>query len=580
MPTYFGGAGYYGAGYYTEAPMIGDVFSMAQLPTAYGQKVESMAYLPTANIQAVQNLTYLPTLQGAVTSMTQLAVTATKELQSMTQLRAEQWSKGFYDTYATGNPINYVQAGVRLKLHNLVDGTVDDLTPWLQTWSITQSRAAPATMNVTLTDKDRELRPILSEGSTFFGKFKGDNFDQDYNIRRYWQLEITVRGETWASPWFLLMEYSWAWQDGGSVSMSFTDLSEILLQNNFEINEFISGNGTYYTSHDVIRAILDKCKIPHNIQFTPYPVPKYSPSGGTALDYIKEILHKRQAEWRFDGNTFIAHDHNYNKTGPARWTFVDKNHIQQISFRYSVQELINEITIKKVEQSNVVAEQECTGNDCIGTQTLSINPPQGGLSFVIEEITNYANSGKYTGVWLDANGRVLANGWGYGGGTPASSFEWVYEPQMQIVGVETAPGTGINGPVFGSWTPHYRVSVIGSPPDYGPGVEGAFTVTIRNTASQERYGKKPEQAPIEDPLIPNTEVATWMANKLIEESIRKTDTSSWTGPLNPFVLPADMVKVTAGIAGVENRVFYVEGITKSGTANDAMMTVEQSKWPD
>lgn len=585
MPSYFGGSSsYYGSGYYSGVPVT-NVESISSFPSVSRGTVEALVRINSENRRTCSGVSTFPALQGSLLCLSQFPTTSSKQVMALSRVASEQWGKEFYDSNIdiSRGAENYLNVGTKLLLHSPSDGnSVIDVTPWMDNWEITQARNSAATLKVTLIDKDRALRPGLDAGDVFYGKFNGDNFDKDYNVRKYWQIEVTKNGDTWKSPRFLLLDYSWSFAESASVSLNFTDYSELLLQDGYEMEDFVSDASKVHTAHSIIKAILDNVKIPYRIEFTDYPVLKFSPKGGKALDYIEKLLYVAQAEWRFEDGTFVAIDRNYNVNGPAQWTFVDRKHLFEVSINHSIRDLINEITIKRAEASNIVGEAECEGGNCIGYQTLSLSTPANAATFVIEEISHYAPTGQYTGTWTDANDRVLANGWGYAGGVPAAKFEWVYEPELTMVSYEGAPGDYTHIAWSGGWTPRYRVVAYGRSIAEAanlPQFDEAFTVTVKNEKNQQTYGIRPDRNQIEDTMIPDSATATRLANLLIEESIRRCYEASWGGAIQPHLLPSQMVKVTVGMGGINDQVFFVESVSKSGSPDSVTMQVSMTRNP-
>jgi hypothetical protein len=578
------GHGEYGTDTY-GAPSVDSIHAPA---AQFWPRIESI-HAPQVNNRAKLQSLHAPEAGlGLLQSLHAPQVQNTVVLQSLHAPQVDVWPSEFHKAFiaapsgssmSTSQPLsfgNVLSYGVKLKLYNVSAGTTDDLTSYLRSWRLEQGRSSPCDFTLELVDKDRELRPFLSSGDTFYGKFRCDNYDDNWNIRRYLQLEITINGATWLSPWLLPTRYRWGQEDAATVTLTGTDLSDMLLQKpkvnadgEGEFSDYVSTSTHLYTAREIVADLLKKRGITtYSLEFTDYPIAKYSPKGTTVLDMIKEILWVVQAEWYFDRNVFVARDRDYNPSGPAKWTWVDRYHIKQVSCARSIEGLVNQVTIKKTEQSNVLGEQECTGGDCIGYQTVSLSSPANVAQLDIEEIVKYKDSGNFVPTWFDANDKVLGNGWTYSGTTPASSVQWVYEPDFDA--------TFTTSDFVADWTPHYKVVVYGktatSMPDW-PQFDAGFEIIVDNTNNQALYGVRPDNEAVENTLIPNAEYAEALGNKLIAESIRRMREGVFEAVLNPFIMPCDMGKITFGLGGAYDTIWYTELVVKEGTAEAATMSL-------
>lgn len=455
----------------------------------------------------------------------------------------------------------------RILLHNPIDGgTINDLTPYVRSWTLTQNRNLPATWVITLDDADRAFIPRLPALSTYFGKFDQDSFNHLFIVRRYFTIEIHSAGETWVSP-HLLHSNEYEWDISGGVctaALSGTDLSEMLLQEDEEMEDWVSTSSRVYYAKEIIVAILANFGITaYRLEFEDFPViPKFSFKEQSGLDSIEDLLWVRQAEWWFDRDQFVARARNYSPTGAADYELIDVYHLQRTKYKRRMREMKNEFTIRKVSPySNVVGEFD---QEDVGFVPVDLIPTRNARIRVDDIVKGTAIQAVWFGEGGEASGAILAvNSMVYSGSIPAYHVRFVYEP------------------VFGNepFSPRVVGQVIGIPVEdeaLPPGAKNAFTVTRRNASSQVKYGRRKDRTALGADFVPTEEIATDLCDLLIEESARLANGVGWSGVLFPFILPAMTLKITVSLAGITAENYYVESVTKAGTKASANMEIQAS----
>jgi hypothetical protein len=496
------------------------------------------------------------------------------------KLPAGEFYEAFLKEPGDVRAVLYRTYGLRILLHNLDDDTVLDATPYVTGWKITQNRSAAADASITLGDVDRFFIPRPRPDSPWKGKLDGDAFDDSYQVRRYWTIHIASAGEWWEdAPHFLQLDRDWNHDSANPVvTLTLTDYSELLLPSEEELDDFISTLGALFTAKQVVGTILETFGVrEYVLDFEDYELPgKFSPKGGAPLDWIGDLLWVRQAEWYWKRDVFIARARKYSPTGPADYEFLERYHLIGFKYKQSTRSLKNEFTVRKLNpMSDVLAEIDVEGSEAIGFVPVDITPSRNARV----QLETVAHGHAKDFVWFGEGGRergeILHYGSNtYGGSTPAHHVRFVYEPIIDVV----YPGQSSTG-----WQPRILGAVIGIPADLDPiptGVDPAFSVTVKNTPSQRKFGRRRDKTPIAHEYIPNKEVAQQTAQLLLEESLRTMEQTGWNGVLFPFVIPGMTIKITEGWAGIRAENYYVESITKQGDQNAGTMDLDCSQFAE
>jgi len=280
-----------------------------------------------------------------------------------------------------------------------------------------------------------------------------------------------------------------------------------------------------------------------------------------------------QAEWFFDRDVFVARD---RKQGGSDWTCVDKYHITDTTFTIATDGIKNQQHILKlIPAANELADYECVGGQCIGFNDITLNQPSFNANYEVVEVVNGA---AHTPVWYDKNDNPVWVGPQYiGGPHPATKLRLQYEPKAQDIRTFASLGNT----TVGSWVPRLKVLVHGAPwqSKQGPvAQETEYDVTVNDMASQNLYGVKPADGPIEDQMIPDAATAQYLGEALNDETHRQAFKATMQGPLQPKLKPGSTIKFRVLYGGID-KFFRLESITRSGDANNAMMDLNLSLYP-
>lgn len=472
--------------------------------------------------------------------------------------------------------ISNVEHGIRLLLHNVIDDTVDDLTEYVKTWSVKESRNAKGTATIVLRNTDRELRPFLSEGDTFYQKFDGDYIDQDRQLRRYMTLESFYNGVPFEYPWMVQLSYGYRLDpDMDEVTLEMVDLTELLLGEDEAMEDFVSTDDALVTAHQACAAILTKYGVPsYRLEFDDYFIQQFSPKGGTPLSWIEKIIWVRQAEWLWEKDTFVIRQPSYRKAGPPEWRFIDRFDIKFAGIKRSTQELRNEFLVRKTEKASTpLHEEECRGRQCLGFQERTFEPANIVSAQFLKILKGSIHSVNFKGV----NGEVISvsnpTGGSASSSTPIGYISFIYEPSPFEIFAENE-------------LPAFDLIIDGkrpiNNPEY-PQFEPSFSKLVVNETNQARFGIRRGRTPIENSLIPDGATALRTGQLLIEENVRMMRPTNWTALLRPSVRCGQTIEIELGWAGYRNPSLfgYTEGITKRGTQTEAVMDLELSGYdPD
>lgn len=473
----------------------------------------------------------------------------------------------------TPSPISVTNAktyrddfGYQVTVHR--EGATRDLTPYIRTGQISQRVSIPATLTLQCADPDRIFRPKKSSG-LFSGYFKGDSFGLSFGVREYIEVKLWAQGSYWVAPYFLVTDADWKINNEGErvFEIQATDYSLLLLQDDQQLEDFVSDDASVYYTHTIFHQIASHYDIRLKNEATSFPVRQFSPKGSTALDYFKKLLYVTQDQFLWDKDTLIFEPIGWKSSGSARWRFVDVHDIINLSYKFSSQNLKNEFVLKKVEKAGVplaVVETSKYGFSPLA----QLDPPSAGVDAIILDanygFVNYFN-------YYNAQNQLLTPSGSIGpyrgsANNPAAYVEYVYHPvenpalphQLALVG-QYANGRPPYAAVEFWGLRRHQI--------FGPLDEG-FGVHYKLNSSQTQFGERRDRSPIENPLIPTKAYALRLARSLAVQSMRQTQISNWTGILNPWLRPNETIAIKCGQAGFTTPTnFYVESVTKRFGAN-------------
>lgn len=470
----------------------------------------------------------------------------------------------------TGNPSsNYYKYGTRIILHDTVKGP-KDITQYVTNWSVSSSRGEPTTFSLKLADNARLFRPYLTSEDAYYDLFDGANFDDDNKVKRYITIEVALNGHVHMYPYFMATDYTWSLNEQGVAEISLTgsDFSELLLEEDQATEDFISGSTPVgggvgglgpprvlklYTIKSIISKLLTDNGISEDrqrLEFVDMDVHKFTPSG-TPLDTIRDLLYYIQGEWYWDKDVFVAQDRNYSATGTGSWTLVDTNHVMSVSVKRSNRGIFNEFTGTKTEAcTDILAEYECTGKECLGRQIISFEPARGAT---LRMIQMNCGSWPFTDWFMGGeDGRYVGHGAG-GYQVLSDTCAFVYKQD-----------------IMGCFNPYVKAVVVGHRDTdvlMPAGYSNSFQCTVKSAASQAKYGVRRDKSPVTSTVWAREEDCRKTLKLLMEESARTAFLATIECPLLPGILPARTVKLINGYAGsTTGENYYIESVDAEGTS--------------
>jgi len=467
-----------------------------------------------------------------------------------TQVRELFPPTGFSSSY-------YYKYGTRIVFHDSVKGD-KDVTQYVTDWSVSMSRGEPTTFSLKLLDRDRKLRPYLEPTDEYYDLFDGANYDDNNNVKRYLTIEVSLHGQVHMYPYFMATDYTWDLNEQGvaEVSLSGSDFSELLLEEDQATEDYITGDDSritytlrYLVSQTLIRNGITADR--QRLEFTDMRVHRFTPSG-TPLDTIRDLLYYAQAEWFWDRDVFVARDRGYSPTGSGHWTLVDTNHVLKVNVKRSNRGIFNEFTGTKTEAySNILAEYDCRGPDCLGRHSISFDVAH-GAALRVKEVA--------CGVWKNTD-------W-FLGGAESGTYLGHGAATLRRTDTVTFVYEQFPPPFFTCVEPRFRAVVVGRREGDIPtpaGWESAFQCTVSSAASQAKYGKRKDKSPITSTVWATQEDCKRTLRLLLEESARTAFVASVECPLLPDITPAKTVRVVNGYAGsTEGENYYIESVDASG----------------
>lgn len=469
------------------------------------------------------------------------------------------------------------QVGFRVRLNG---DASDDLSGDALTASLEESRNDPGTFTLVLADEPAEvfggsrLGKYRPNGGSLAPKFFGDNINANYGVRRYLTVEVGGFGDSYTGPFFLPSSYTWSYNNGFPIAtVRGYDFSHRLMLSDQSMDDFIN-----MSCHAIIRAILKKFGISSvRLAFQDYHVFQFSPKGGTPLDWIKQLLWVRQAEWYWDAGTFIAKDRGYKGSGGSEWVLEDFIDLDNFEYTVDTQELRNEFVVRRVEKAGSALTDivECRGGHCLGRREEKLARP---ANAVVTKILQVVHGKLQEFSWRVGDEPLNSQPTSvYTGATPAEKVQFTYYPTIRQAGFGNAGIQSAGWPP--GVEPGYMIQFLGTP-NRGEEYEPGFQIRIKDAGSQEKYGVRRDEAPIESQLIPDKEAAETLAFLLMDENIRLTNFAKASGLCHPFIRQAQTVKVIASLAGFDypGHNFYTERVGKNCDWQGATMNLDMTRF--
>lgn len=434
---------------------------------------------------------------------------------------------------------------------------------------IRQPLDGPAEFSIALNPASREIRPKLRSGDLFYNRFDGDAFDENFNLRRFLQIGMWSGGKRWWSPRLLQFDFDWSHDERGNRTAAIvgTDLTELLLQNDQNLDNFFSSQSGIYTAHQVVSAILGRYKIKHRLEFDDFQISQFTAKGATAWDYIRSFLWVMQAESYFDGEIFVARNPVWKKTGRGAWSLRDVHDLKSYSYKKSTRDLKNEFTMKRPEKvPTPLADVEIrqVGN----TALIPLNPPS--RTIIPELVVRPFHGDLNLWTYFDAQGNPIP------GAVFNQASQVVLPKPAAFVRVNYQPAFDIFNPWPPDVPPYARVVFWGGG-NFRVG-EGSFIVVGRDAASQQKFGPRRDRSPVDSTLVVDRATARTCVDRMAAISVRRSQPSSWTALVNPEMNPGDIADLVCSEAGFfDPTPFKVESLTKNfGGDGNFLMGVECS----
>lgn len=349
-------------------------------------------------------------------------------------------------------------------------------------------------------------------------------------------------------------------EESNTIEVSGGDFSLPLIRKQDEAMSDVDG----VASHTVISQITTEYGIAAVTQGQPSFTVQKMHRIGCPLDWIRQILEINQAWYRWEGNELIIEQTVFPKS--ADWTLTDKEDLKLISYRRSMAEVFNTITIERTDGltgTGIVGRLSKSGPDSVGMQEYTFETPV----YVARPVINVKRGTANTFTYRDALGNALDNfapaagNQLYSYNEPAYSVTWIAEP---------GPEAGAQGP----YTPQYEgyfwgvtVQPTGESPD-------DYTVEYSDPTDVSIHGVLRYPRPITNLLIPDAETALVFARRWVAESVRTYVTASVSILFNPHILPGHCVSLTDYYAGLDGDLFSVDSVHHSGSGDNAITRLE------
>lgn len=410
-----------------------------------------------------------------------------------------------------------------------------------------------------------DLNPLFGGDGDFAESIR----PHDYSTARTIAFDFQFENMSWASPIFLTGRPKF---DGEVLQWAGEDKTVLLERDNQKMPDIVADQvpPVIRMAHETIKEICAAYGIPQvDCRFPDYQIRLLRRSGGRPIDWVDLIARPYQALRHWEGDTLVF-EPAASVAASANWGFT-WDMVESLDIECDDANLKNKFTISRMEaQPSSIGEQECIGYDCIGrTGYIEFDPPSRTAYPEIDVVAGELNDF----VFFDENGDPVVNAGSTGGilvsGTAVKHVEFTYEPPTNLsevggllMGTQAAPRTI-------PWMPRYTVVYKGG----GRGAtlfEDEFEFEDQDDDSIAQLGERIEHSNIDDPIVPNGEVAQAYLAAILHENVRKV----WKMPLkcnfwNPYINPGDIVTITDPATDQEGMRWFVEeirlGMDESGT---------------
>jgi hypothetical protein len=464
-----------------------------------------------------------------------------KTMDELFNSKIEQQTDADWTSYKAGIEIliKDLNAGVTKKISGNLCDTID--------FSVTRNQ--PISWSISINDnKDRAFNPANTSGA-YYGYLTPDVYNSAWNINKVWYIHVYIEGEHWYSPALILVDSTvTATTSGYKTTFSGIDMSKNLLQENLTLTSKESTGSTVWTNKTIITYILGEYGYT-SIDLSgldEFPVRIMQFQGSSPMDLITRLLNVTMGDWYFRDRTFVATQRKFNQTG-ADWTFKDRFNITELTYKNSSSSVVNEITVSRTQTTAKEEYFEGTSN---ARQYINLQYPRYRPIFKVAE-------SRFIESFNDIDFKNASGNWRSQGASPPY-VSFAFTPMPFLVNPNNA--TAVAGDTL-----YWKIRISGMTEEQinmaGLGFDDSFNITVRDLNNQAKYGKCPAPNPIDDPLIPNSGWALIHGKRYLGEQIRKSESIEFAlSMLNPFINPADTMKITEYGTMLTEENFFVESV--------------------
>jgi hypothetical protein len=398
----------------------------------------------------------------------------------------------------------------------------------------------------TYVDYERALQKFPADINPLFrglATFNETILSHKYDTTRKILIQLTVgkpgQGyQTWQAPLFAPGTPRF---DGYMLEWSGEDFSCIFEQEDQEAEDITPTTNTGQTAHGVIKEVLQSYGVTkYELNFPDYRIRQLRRQGGRPIDWMDYCAKPYNAQRMWEGDKLIYSTPRNPDLLTPKFRFVDQINIQRDGLIIEeTDDWKNRFNISRLsDQSGNYGEIRCgPGTECPGrTINLVFDEPLNYCQLLIE---TFGQCTIEDFVWFDEADRPI---------NTLHQLPALYSPIKAARVEATCRPTwfGANNPLA------LMINLVGYKiVARGGFVNSAFSdnysFTIQDNPSISVFGLRPEYSNIEDPIIPDAEVAQAYLQAMLEENIRKIykmELNLPTNYVNPFINPGDCVSVT------------------------------------
>lgn len=408
--------------------------------------------------------------------------------------------------------------------------------------TITVNDGEPATMTCVIDNASGDFGPTCD-------LFDCTTLNESYVPQRWFQLEILGgwTGVPWLSQHWLQEDHQ-AVEDANdaTVTVEFVDRSDALFTADQMMDDIESTSEGSVMAKTVLAEILEE-----------YGITRYDFSGytdhpiailhrvGTPMDWIREIIDRRQGWWYFEEDIFILKDGgDWTTSAAVDLDLTGHEHLTVLNYRRSKQAVFNSAVCQRVDASSGIALQTAgAGRGTMGPFDLDFPVTSATASFWAPQ----AGLPPYNLVWYDAEDNILSTNATYTGSVAATKFEFVLEPPIP----DTDP----------TFQVPFELYIRGQRENSNATITSNYTATYVDTADQAVNGKRPLRAPIVAPTVLDQDDAEDYVERVVRESVNSYAQAEIETILDATVTPRITVRLNVARSRLVNHKMQVTGYT-------------------